>query len=79
MTARTDRVRSIAEARMVPVSEVRGPEGPPSRALVATGKLADFRCCFAQIADHGESVVLDPAAAEKLGVRTGGTVWHVPR
>jgi arginine N-succinyltransferase len=64
---------------MVPVSEVRGPEGPQSRALVATGKLADFRCCFAQIADHGESVVLDPAAAEKLGVSMGDTVWHVPR
>ena len=28
---------------------------------------------------RGESVVLDPAAAEKLGVSTGDTVWHVPR
>ena len=83
MTARTDRVRSIAEAKMVPVSDVRGPEGTPegtgARALVATGKLADFRCAFAQIAEQGEGLVLDPAAAEALGVGPGDTVWHVPR
>ena len=77
--ARTDRVRSIAEARKVPVSEVRMPQGDGGRALVATGKLADFRCCFARIAEQGEGLMLDPAAAEALQVGTGDSVWHAPR
>jgi arginine N-succinyltransferase len=79
MTARTDRVRSIAEAKTVPVSEIGTPEGAAGRALVATGKLANFRCCFAQIALQGEGMVVDPAAAEALGVGPGDMVWHVPR
>jgi arginine N-succinyltransferase len=56
MTARTDRVRSIAEAREAAVSQVSAPKGsgegagasPANRALVATGKLGDFRCCLRQ-------------------------------
>jgi arginine N-succinyltransferase len=79
MTARTDRVRSIAEAKMVPVTEVRTPEGEAGRALVATGKLAEFRCCFAQIIADGDGVVIDPVAAEALGVGPGDLVWHVAR
>ncbi|MFM9934584.1 MAG: arginine N-succinyltransferase [Novosphingobium sp.] len=79
MTSRTDRVRSITEAKMVPVTEIRAGEGTAGRALVATGKLADFRCAFAQITDEGDGVVLDPAAAEALAVGTGDIVWHVPR
>jgi len=79
MTARTDRVRSIAEAKTVAVSEIGAPEGAAGRALVATGKLADFRCCFAQTALQGEGMVIAPAAAEALGVGTGDVVWHVPR
>jgi arginine N-succinyltransferase len=81
MTARTDRVRSIAEAKAVPVTAVRAPEGsgPAQRALVATGELADFRCCFAEIAADGEGLVLDPVAAGNLGVTTGDLVWHVGR
>jgi arginine N-succinyltransferase len=82
MTARTDRVRSIGGAQTAKVTHVRAPEASAGhqRALVATGRLADFRCAYGEIAadgDHG--VVLDPLAAQALGVGEGDTVWHVAR
>jgi arginine N-succinyltransferase len=79
MTARTDRVHSIADAKMVPVTEVRTADETATRALVATGRLADFRCCFARIMADGAGVALDPEAAAALGVGVGDTVWHVAR
>jgi arginine N-succinyltransferase len=82
MTARTDKVRSIAASRAATVTHVRAPEGAAShaRALIATGRLADFRCTYGEIAPDGEAgVVLDPVAAQTLDVSVGDTVWHVAR
>jgi arginine N-succinyltransferase len=79
MTARTDRVRSIADAKMVPVTELRAADETATRALVATGRLADFRCTFARIMPDGAGIALDPDAAKTLGVGAGDTVWHVAR
>lgn len=81
MTARTDRVESICNAKAVPVAHVRAPEGsgPAAKALVATGRLGDFRCCFAEIGDGEDGLVLDPIAAASLDVGQGDTVWHVRR
>jgi arginine N-succinyltransferase len=81
MTARTDRVRSISDAKEVAISQVHLPASIAgvSRALVATGQLSDFRCCFAEIADDGDGVVIDPAAAANLGVSAGDMIWRVAR
>ncbi len=82
MTARTDRVRSIADARAAVVSRPRVPQptGTTTRALIATGQLADFRCTFGEItADGTDSIVLDDDAARALDVGAGDTVWHVAR
>ncbi|MCW1383988.1 arginine N-succinyltransferase [Novosphingobium sp. KCTC 2891] len=81
MTARTDRVESIASASEAPVAHIRAPEstGGARKALVATGRLADFRCCFAEVAETGDGLVLDPIAAAGLGVGVGDKVWHVRR
>ncbi|MBB3859220.1 arginine N-succinyltransferase [Novosphingobium hassiacum] len=81
MTARTDRVRSIAEAREALVAHIRAPEGNGgvAKALVATGRLADYRCTFAEVAQGQDGLVLDPVAAAALGVSVGDTVWHVSR
>ena len=78
MTARTDQVRSIAEARAAPVvgdGLIKG-----EKALIATGRLAGFRCCYGQRAwREGGGVALDSATAELLEVREGDTVWSVAR
>jgi len=82
MTARTDKVRSIATASAATVTQVRAPEGEAGhrRALIATGRLADFRCTYGEIALDGEvGVVLDPLAAQALNVGEGDAVWHVAR
>lgn len=78
MTARTDRVKSIAEARHVPVARVCPPDNP-RKALAATGHLSTFRCTFAEIGEDGDGVTLDPMAAAALDVREGDMIWHVER
>ena len=47
MTARTDRVRSIAEAKMTPVTQVREADETASRALVASGAWKSQPCAAA--------------------------------
>jgi len=81
MTARTDRVRSIAEAQAATITHVRPPEGSGAahKALVATGHLATFRCSLAEVAEDDGGIVLDPMAAAALDVGVGDTVWHVRR
>ncbi|WP_315763829.1 arginine N-succinyltransferase [Sphingomonas sp. Y38-1Y] len=76
MTARTDAVKSIREATAAPVTALA--EGGDAK-LVATGRLADFRCAFGRIAGGKGGVTLDPGCAEVLGVAAGDTVTHVER
>jgi arginine N-succinyltransferase len=78
MTARTDKVDSIANARQVQVVDlVSCAEG--SKALVASGHLTRFRCSFATIMPVSEGIALDPEAAAALDVGVGDTVWWVAR
>ena len=83
MTARTDRVESIANARESMIAHVRAPEGSNSakvqKSLVATGRLHDFRCCFGEVAQGDDGLIIDPVSAATLGVAVGEPVWHVSR
>lgn len=74
MTARTDDVRSIREARDATLSGI-GKGG--DAALIATGRLGAFRCAFGQIGNSGTSI--DSACAAALGVSTGDTIAYVSR
>ena len=78
MTARTNQVRSIAEARPAQISSANLDIG--ERAILATGKLETFRACFGQreVAADG-TVAIDRRAARVLGVSEGGEVWSVAR
>ncbi|MGX7895877.1 arginine N-succinyltransferase [Tsuneonella sp. HG222] len=78
MTARTGKVRSIREARPAQVSGTQLDIG--ERAILATGKLATFRCCYGRrdLAPEG-GIVIDEAAARALGADHGGEVWSVAR
>ena len=77
MTARTDRVASISNAKQSTVAEFTGEEA--GKALVATGHLAAFRCCYGQVAERDGAVMLDPESAATLGVAPGDTVWWIGR
>ena len=72
MTARTDTVRTIREARDMEVSDVADGVEP---ALIATGRLAAFRACLGRVGDG----TIDPASAAALGIASGATVTHVAR
>jgi len=76
MSADTDRVRSIsdaAEARLLVT------DAGTTRAIVATGALADFRACFGQVGADGDGITLDQEATETLGVRPGDELLWVAR
>jgi arginine N-succinyltransferase len=77
MTARTDRVRSVAEAKRASVIAIDADGGVES--LVATGRLADFRCTFGQVRTVGDTVVLSTDCAWALGVNEDDDVLHVGR
>jgi arginine N-succinyltransferase len=76
MTARTDLVRTVREARAATVTEVAA--GGES-AMLAAGRLADFRACFGKVTSSKDGVIIDPAAASVLGVSVGDEVLHVAR
>jgi arginine N-succinyltransferase len=77
MTARTDRVRSVREARDAAVVACDRDGG--TEALVAAGKLRDFRCTYGRIREAGDGVVLDPDAARALNVGEDAGVTYIAR
>lgn len=78
MTARTDKVASIANARAARVGAV-GPVVSGTTALIASGELTHFRCVCGDLAVEEDSVTLDAEIAAALGVAVGDTVWWVVR
>jgi arginine N-succinyltransferase len=77
LTGRTDTVSSIRNAVRKPVSGIALAEG--EKALIATGRLAGFRCCCGLRAFTDGGVAIDAEAAELLQVREGDEVWSVAR
>jgi arginine N-succinyltransferase len=73
MTARTDQVASVAGAKHVEISAIaeKGED-----ALVASGRLADFRCCFGKV---GDGSTLDSEAAKLLGAGKGSDISWIGR
>jgi arginine N-succinyltransferase len=77
MTARTDRVRTITDAREASVIAIDSEGGV--EALVATGTLADFRCAFGRVRDIGNGIAVSSDCAAALAIAEDATVMHVPR
>ena len=73
MTARTDQVASIRDAKHV---EVAGIAEDGEDALIATGRLADFRCCFGKVDAEGR---IDADAARILSVGKGDAISWIGR
>ena len=78
MTARTDKVQSIAGARQAQLASIDASDG--ENALLASGQMAGFRCCYGlRSFDADGAMAIDARAAELLGVEPGETVWSVAR
>jgi len=77
MTARTDNVRSIREARECPVVAVDREGGAP--ALVARGTLADFRCALGNAREVADAIVLDADSAKAIGAQEDDKVTYMAR
>jgi arginine N-succinyltransferase len=77
MTARTDRVRTIVDAREASVIATDCEVGV--EALVATGTLVDFRCAFGRIRDVGNGIAISSDCAAAVAIAEDATVMHVPR
>ena len=78
MTARTDKVESVMKARKAILTAAEAETG--EKALIATGRLADFRCCFGarNLSDNGD-IAIDSSAADLLDVKPGDEIWSVSR
>ena len=81
MTARTDRVESIRNARALTVTGIAETDDRASArtVLLASGRLATFRCCAGRAHDTEDGIAIDPESAALLDVAVGGTVWTVER
>jgi arginine N-succinyltransferase len=82
MTARTDQIRTVREARDAVVTAIDPAleAGGATRRLLTTGRLADFRAAYALMEPLGDGeVAIDPLGAALLKVDVGDTVMHVGR
>jgi arginine N-succinyltransferase len=78
VTAQTDNIRTVREARTETIAEI-GEEGP-TKVLAASGSLADFRAACASVKRLGKKgICLDREAAELLEVEVGDSVVMVAK
>ena len=78
VTAATDSIRTVRESTRETVGEIG--DGGRTKALVATGRLTQFRACFAtvkRLAKNG--LCIDRGAAKLLGVDVGDEILIVGR
>ncbi len=77
MLARTDAIRTIRKAKRARVAAIDQDGG--EAALIAHGRLADFRCAYGTVRESAGGVVLSRDAAGLLGIDEDATVSHVAR
>jgi len=78
VTAQTDQIRTVREARGETVVEIG--EGGPTKVLAASGSLKDFRAACASVKRvPKKGICLDREAAELLEVDVGDSVVMVPK
>ncbi|MEM7780642.1 MAG: arginine N-succinyltransferase [Pseudomonadota bacterium] len=78
MIAQTDNVTSVKDSQSATLTGLDVAEG--ERAIIATGRLSDFRACYgARVLDGEGGIAIDSAAADALDVGEGDKVWSVAR
>ena len=78
VTADTDDIRTVRESTLETVCEIG--ESGKTKALVAAGRLKEFRCCSASVKKlPRKGVCIDPEAAELLEVAVGDEILVAAR
>ena len=77
VTARTDNIRTVREAREEKIAEI-GDAGTV-KVLAAAGRLKDFRACCASVKKLKKGIMIDAEAAGLLEVEVGDTVVTVAK
>jgi arginine N-succinyltransferase len=78
VTARTDDIRTVREAREDKIAEIG--EGGTQKVLAAAGRLKDFRACCASVRKlPKKGLMIDRLAAELLELEVGDTVLTVAK
>lgn len=78
MMARTDQIRTIREARSHPVVSVDPEIDDRPTHIVATGRLAGFRCCLGHVFEMEGGVGIDAATARLLDIGAGDMITCAP-
>ena len=82
MTARTDQIRSIREAKDVTITEIRkfvGEQKVDQKKLLTLGRLHTFKAAYGWIDDRGDDVIIDADCAQALNISVGDQVTYVGR
>lgn len=82
MTARTDQIRSVREAKDVAITDISdsvGEHKSGEKKLVTLGRLHSFKAAYGWIDDRGDDVVIDAECARTLGVSAGDQITYVER
>jgi arginine N-succinyltransferase len=78
VTAPTDQIRTVREARSDTIAEIA--DGGPTKVLAAAGRLKDFRSCCASVKRlPKKGIQIDREAAELLEVDVGDSLVTVAR
>ena len=78
VTAPTDRIRTVRESTEETVCEIG--DGGRTKALLATGRLKDFRSCMGSVKRlPKKGICIDREAAELLESEVGDTILAVAR
>ena len=82
MTARTDQIRSIRDAKdttIIGIDADLGEANMGEKMLIASGQLADFHAAYGWVQTEADGVRIDPDSARLLGVGAGDPITYVPR
>ena len=82
MTARTDQIRSIREAKdsvIVEVSDALGEHIGGEKMLVSSGRMEGFKTAYGWVEMRDGGVAIDPRSSRALGVDIGDSITHVAR
>ena len=82
MTARTDQIRSIREAKDATIDSVSdsvGDHKAGEKKLITLGRLHAFKAAYGWIEERGDNIVIDVESARALDISVGDEISYVER